>query len=99
METAVAIVASIVIVQQVIIPRRAVRLGVAGQRGEVLQDRGDSRLRGIGAIAVGAAALTILSVPIVGSGLRIWILDLIGRRRQGVARGRRCNSRRRLRPA
>src|ERR1035437_9603276 len=65
-------------------PRRAVRLGFAGQRGEIVEDRINARLLGIGAVAVGAAAVAVLRVPVVGSWLRIWVLDLIDWGRGGV---------------
>ncbi len=55
----------------------AVRLRLIGEGSEIGQDRADPGLRGIGAIAIAAAAVAVLRIPIIGSRLRIRIFDLI----------------------
>ena len=84
---ALAEVAGIVIVQQVVVAHFAVRIHGVRKRLEIFHDRGDSRLRGVGAVAVGAAAVgrgtvraaavTIFCVPVVGAGRGIGIFNFV----------------------
>ena len=77
--TAVAEVAGIVVVQQVIVTRFTLRFDGMGEGLEVVDNRGDSEKRSrVGAIGVaspaergcseGTAAITILGIPIVAAG-------------------------------
>src|SRR5213078_3606501 len=58
-----------------------------GQRRQIIADRLDAGLRGIGAIGVGPASVAVLGVPIVGAGHRIGVLDLVRRRSRRAAVG------------
>src|ERR1700712_2927660 len=67
-DRSVAIVARVVVVQQVVVLRRAVHLRLVRQRREVLADRPDAWLIRVRTVAVAAARIAILRVPVVGAG-------------------------------
>src|SRR5271154_2611484 len=84
---AVAKVARIVVVQQVVVARFAARIDRPGKRLEILQNFFHSGLLGIRTIAVGpaagngrtkaTAAVAVLGVPVVGAGGRIGVFHFI----------------------
>src|SRR5439155_4122524 len=65
MKAAVTLITRIVIVEQVVVTLHAVRFGFIGEQSEIGQDRADAGLRWIGAVAVGAAAVAVVNVPII----------------------------------
>src|SRR5579863_1214572 len=84
---AAAEVAGVVVVQQVVVTGFAVRIHWLGERREEFHNRGDSGLRGVGAVGVRAAtvrrgaeraaAVAVFGVPVVGAGRGIGIFDFI----------------------
>src|SRR5579883_3449568 len=58
-----------------------------GKRIQIVPDRLDAGLGCIGAGDIGAAAVSVLGVPVVGRRHRIGVLDLICRRRRRIAVG------------
>ena len=85
-------VAWVVVVQQVIVPRIAIRLDRPRQRCQIVEDRPNSRLGWIGAVRIGTAAIhsrraaestkspvAILNPEVLRSRLRVRVFDLIDR--------------------
>ena len=98
-DRAVAVIAGIVVVQQVIVAVLAVQRDRRLQRLQVFGDRADAGLAGVGAGAVGSAGIAVLGVIVVGAGLRVGVLDLVGRRLRRRSLCRRCTRwRRQIRP-
>ena len=57
----------------------------AGDRLEVVKDRGDSRLASIGTLHVRPSRIPVLRVKVVGARLRVGILNLVAGRVQRIA--------------
>jgi hypothetical protein len=85
---AIAKVAGIVIVEQVVVAWIALGVNFARQAGQVLEDGENARCIRVRAVAVGAAAgnraaskapsaVTVFGAPVFGAGLRIGIFDLV----------------------
>src|SRR5262245_65589064 len=66
-------------------PGTPIRPRFVGRGREIGYDCANPRLGRIGALAIGAAAIAVLGVPIVSSWLGVGIFDLIVRRRHRVA--------------
>src|ERR1019366_207085 len=89
------VVARVVIVQQVIVPRRAVAVAErrVGEAVQIREDCADARRRVVGAARVAAAicgsagAIAVLPVVVVGARLRVRVFDFARRRRGRVAVG------------
>src|SRR5215472_3489375 len=88
--TAVDKVSGIVVIHQIVVSRVAVRLNGRSQRGQIRHDLVDTRLRQVGAVDVAAAAIysngnavvtkstvAVLNPEIIGSRLRVWILNFL----------------------
>jgi len=59
----------------------AMRFHFVGKRLELIHDRRDPRLRGVGAIA----PVAVHGVVVVGAEARVGVGDLVGRRRRRIA--------------
>ena len=77
-QASIADVAGVVVVKQVVGAGRAAWADGGTQGLQVVHDRGHTGLAQVGAIAVAAAGIAVLIVPVVGTGLRIGIFNLLG---------------------
>src|SRR6266516_455424 len=82
---AVGVVARRVVVEQVVVARGAVGLGVV--RAQVVQDRADAGLARVGAVGEAPARVAVLGEVVVGARRGVGVLDLVGRGDQRGAAG------------
>jgi hypothetical protein len=74
----IAKVSGVVVVQLVVVRRLAVRRDLRLERLQIINDRWDAGLCGVGTGAVGAAGVSILRIEVVGARRRVWIFHLTG---------------------
>ena len=77
----VLFIAGVVVVQQVVMAVLATRFYGVLKRLQVIGDHGNAGLPDISAVAIGAAGVAVLVIPVVCARLRIGIFNLVGGRR------------------
>src|SRR4029077_11732676 len=85
--SAITVVSGIVIVEQIVVSRIAIRTDGAVERMQIAHHRTNARRSCVRAVAVssatvgggaiGAAAIAIFGVPIIGASLRIGVFDFV----------------------